>query len=136
MCTAFGAPAAVHHGDLELWDAACDFQAKQFMRSVADLQQNPQELQNHLYAIGMFGAGPWNVLLKRVEVTRALIRAAGFTWATVDRVIDSAPKSVTGSWRPRGETTEGRHIFTVENVAWACRLCCICPRPPGADKRP
>ena len=45
--TAFGAPAAMHVGDLAVFDECVDFTAKQFKRSVADLCQRAQELQNH-----------------------------------------------------------------------------------------
>ena len=45
--TAFGAPAAMHFGDLAVFDECVDFTAKQFKRSVADLGQRAQELQNH-----------------------------------------------------------------------------------------
>jgi hypothetical protein len=89
-----GLPMAVHCGNLQLWDATVDFTAKQFIRTTEDIKTNGRELQNHLYALGRYGLCIWYVLLKRPEVVRRLLGAAGLSWATVDAVVEAAPATV------------------------------------------
>eukprot|EP01047_Picozoa_sp_COSAG01_P033031 COSAG01_NODE_2413_length_7745_cov_2.532304_5_plen_321_part_00 len=110
---------AFHWGDFV---SANNWQDKMMLLMLEKLLTAPKKSQEQLCIMNtcIFQA-EYAVATGRVEKVVPALRQVGYTWEMADKLIDDIA-AVTPLFRPRGDTTMGLNVITVEHFAWLCKL--------------